>query len=358
MSFPEFEGNFGLSVDDFVKSTWDEKGSLKQALQIVDPKQISFKNPDDNEKATGKRRDVIIDDENESEVLKAMRYGSLGRIICSVDTVSGQAEPVDTTVRWITKVESRQPTTAVKHYTLKAPPAAAASSSSSSSSSTTVNLKEPSASTQTTATTTSLTSGFGFKEFVTFFFKNLNFGTLEKISLAIRDHFSEDCVLLTPDTEEAIVGKRGIMTLFSILVEIYPDAVYRVVGELNCEKPDSIAATYAFSGTSLYQHSINSIFNEVYGVILQSDSAGEATDQEAFSNRSRGAGARVGARAVDPSALQNEAMEFWLQHSINASATGSSGFDVLMTKHKRVIEFFCNEDNLIVRIVITDFRKP
>jgi hypothetical protein len=161
--------------------------------------------------ATVREKEEEEKDEVEPEGIKAMRFGSLGRIIAS------------TTV-------------------------AAAKSSSAN---------------DVPAQSAEERQDFR-KSVVSRMMRCLHQSDMNNLAKVIREHFHEHALWITPDLSEPIPGRGDIMMYFSLTLEIFPDGLWNVVSIApDPVDPDAITCVFRFAGTKLFQFSMDVLFQQI-----------------------------------------------------------------------------------------------
>jgi hypothetical protein len=99
------------------------------------------------------------------------------------------------------------------------------------------------------------------KDLVAMFWRKLNLGDRTGLAEYVRDYCDEVCELTIPDLKDYIVvGKGDIMMFFSLLFEVYPDAIW-TVRSVNGKK-GVVMCEYTFMGTNIFNKSIDLLFKE------------------------------------------------------------------------------------------------
>lgn len=93
------------------------------------------------------------------------------------------------------------------------------------------------------------------------FFKALNLCDMNSLAKVIRDDFWELCYISTPDLAEPAVRKCRVMMYFSLLFETYPDGVWKITSQTMSN--DTLTASYIFTGTRVFDQSLDSLFQHV-----------------------------------------------------------------------------------------------
>lgn len=150
---------------------------------------------------------VVDDDENE-EGIKAMRYGSLGRIILNSVVASSIRNPP--------KLPQRTPAQQEEFR----------------------------------------------KEVTVKFFKSLNFSNMKELARLVREQFHEACLLIMPDISEPICGRKDITILFSLILERYPDSSWSP-HNIATTQLDTMTCTYSFQGTSVFYYPMDNLFRQI-----------------------------------------------------------------------------------------------
>lgn len=154
------------------------------------------------------------------------------------------------------------------------------------------------------------------KQLVSRFFQRLNRCDVSGLVQIIR-HCDEVCVLSTPDVLDPIIGRSDIMMLISLYIEAYPDGVWTpsaisLVG-------DTASCTYRFMGTRVFDHPINTLYRQIkthMGTIMAASSQHHQIDF--FAN------------AMDAQRLVNEVAESAVpidSHHTHSSSEPSSSHD-------------------------------
>lgn len=89
-----------------------------------------------------------------------------------------------------------------------------------------------------------------------------NLGDLGRLALLVRELCDESCSLITPDVhcDDFIVGRADVMMLFSLILETYPDGVYRQLSSIVSN--NNVTVTYTFVGTRVFEQSMNSLYRQ------------------------------------------------------------------------------------------------
>jgi hypothetical protein len=156
-----------------------------------------------------------MEDCEEDDRIKFMRFGSLGRIIAS--SVVASTPPVSS--------QGRLP------YPLISCPA-------------------------------NTEKGEAMKFTAVKFINAFNLGDLGRLALLVRELCDESCTMITPDVyyEDCIVGRADVMMLFSLILETYPDGVYRLLSSTT--NSNSVTVTYSFTGTRVFEQSMDSLYKQ------------------------------------------------------------------------------------------------
>lgn len=99
------------------------------------------------------------------------------------------------------------------------------------------------------------------KDLVAMFWSKLNLSDRTGLAEYVRDYCDEVCELIIPDLKDTAIGKGDIMMLFSLLFEVYPDAVWSVRGNLNGNK-GAVTCEFSFTGTNIFNKSIDTLYKE------------------------------------------------------------------------------------------------
>lgn len=203
----EAENNIydGCEFDENKNVDWDALDITEElALQISGPI------PESGLEQSLTRKHARLEDEEENENIKFMRFGSLGRIIAS--SVAASTPPVS-------------------FYF----PASIVPRSN--------NLQAR-------------------KEIAEKFIAAFNFGDMGRLAVLVRELCDETCLLITPDVDhrDCIVGKADVMMLFSLLFETFPDGVYRTLS--SAVEGDRATIIYSFTGTRVFEQSINCLYKQ------------------------------------------------------------------------------------------------
>lgn len=207
----------GHHSNDLNNINWDEIDwnaldvEEEMALQVGEPMSTSliFK------PSRKQQRDNGIEDYEEDDRIKFMRFGSLGRIIAS--SVVASTPPVSS--------QGRLP------YPLISCPA-------------------------------NIEKGEAMKFTAVKFINAFNFGDLGRLALLVRELCDESCTMITPDVyyEDCIVGRADVMMLFSLILETYPDGVYRLLSSTT--NTNSVTVTYSFTGRRVFEQSMDSLYKQ------------------------------------------------------------------------------------------------
>ena len=220
----------GCEFDENQNIDWDALEITEElALQIGGP---SLASPTHNLKEKDKEivkgvsglkeskkhnRDFRFEEEDEteeSENIKFMRFGSLGRIIAS--SVVASTPPASSDVKL--------------PYSFSAPDDAQRC--------------------------------LAIKCIATRFIDAFNLGDMGRLALLVRELCDESCLLVTPDVDsrDCIVGRADVMMLFSLILETFPDGVYRTLS--SAAEYDRVTVTYSFTGTRVFEQSMDSLYKQ------------------------------------------------------------------------------------------------
>ena len=203
----------GCEFDENQNVDWDALEITEElALQIGGPSQLlgSF-----HESSRKNPRDGRHEEEDENESIKFMRFGSLGRIIASSVVAS-------------------------------TPPG-------------TFYMSKP---IQTSSVQNDLLRCEYIKKTTIKFIDAFNFGDMGRLALLVRELCAETCLLITPDVDhwDCIIGRANVMMLFSLIIETFPDGVYRIISS-NVEG-DQVTVVYSFTGTRVFEQSIDCLYKQ------------------------------------------------------------------------------------------------
>ena len=108
------------------------------------------------------------------------------------------------------------------------------------------------------------------KSIVTALLATMNEGDMDRLALLIQNHVDDECRMETSDVTEAVVmGKPAVLTLFSLLCEIFPDGLYRSKKITESLQGESFVITvpYTFNGRNVFNQSVGSLYEEVRACI-------------------------------------------------------------------------------------------
>jgi SnoaL-like domain len=220
------------------------------------------------------------------------------------------------------------------------------------------------------------------------FIEGFNSSDMDSLAELVRELCAETCLLITPDVNhwDCIVGRANVMMLFSTIIEIFPDGVYRTLS--STVEGDQATVVYSFTGTRLFMQSIDKLYKHCRQHVAE-----EINDVERERSRSR---SRSDARSEDYSCdedviqiskTKTETVDFNRTISPPSSSetsqkgqpatlpvnstpyqtlftrimphAGRLGSDALKdgpTKQKRSMEMHFNDDNQIVKIIFMDLN--
>jgi len=190
-----------------------------------------------------KRDEAYGYDDDCAEAIKAMRGGSLGRVIASSVAAASFADN-DKNARLLSG-DGRTLDPSILQQAVSGKIATSTNSNSCG----TINNREQ-----------HLCKDEEKKQLVCTFFQRLNRCDIAGLVKIIR-HCDEICVLSTPDVLEPIIGRSDIMMLISLLIEAYPDGVW--TPSAITISGDIASCSYRFMGTRVFDHSINSLFRQI-----------------------------------------------------------------------------------------------
>lgn len=329
----------GCEFDKEKDIDWDALDITEElALQIGVPAQLlgSFNEPSKKIPRIDRHDD---DDEEEDESIKFCRVGSLGRIIKS-------------------------------SFKASTPPG-------------TFFVNKP---TQTSSLQNDQLRCDYIKRTTTKFMEVFNSSDMDSLALLVRELCAETCLLITPDVYhwDCIVGRANVMMLFSVIMETFPDGVYRTLSS-NVEG-DQVTIVYSFTGTRLFKQSIDSLYKH-----CRKHASEESVDVETYS---RSEDHSCDLDLIQISKTKTETVDFSRQMSPPSSSessqkglphtlplhsspfqtlhtkftetvthllphTGRLGSDALKdgpTKQKRSMEMHFNGDDQIVKIIFVDLN--
>jgi hypothetical protein len=225
----------GHDSNDLNNIDWDEIDwhaldvAEEMALQVGEPMATS---PICSGKKSRKHlRENRIEDCEEDEQIKFMRFGSLGRIIAS--SVVASTPPVSSQGRL------PYPLTSYPENTEK---------------------------------------GEAMKFTAVKFVNAFNLGDLGRLAILVREICDESCHMITPDVycHDSIIGRADVMMLFSLILETYPDGVYRLLS--STVNNNSVTVTYSFTGTRVFEQSMDALYKQ-----CKLHAAGAAIDETSLS---------------------------------------------------------------------------
>lgn len=100
------------------------------------------------------------------------------------------------------------------------------------------------------------------KDLIVKFFKSLNFSNMKELARLIREQFHEACLTISPDISEPICGRKDITILFSMMLERYPDSVWSA-HNIATTQLDTMTCTYGFQGTSVFIYPMDNLFRQI-----------------------------------------------------------------------------------------------
>ena len=215
MERPENNIYDGCEFDENQNIDWDALEITEElALQIGGPIITSPTLGGMNNSSKKHLRDVRCEDDDESENIKFMRFGSLGRIIASSVVASTPPASSESKVPlFVSPPDDAQRRDAIK---------------------------------------------FTASRFIAAF----NIGDMGRLALLVRELCDESCLLITPDVDsrDYIVGRADVMMLFSLILETFPDGVYRTLSStVDC---GHVSIIYSFTGTRVFEQSLDSLYKQ------------------------------------------------------------------------------------------------
>jgi hypothetical protein len=99
------------------------------------------------------------------------------------------------------------------------------------------------------------------KKIVERILKALTNNDMNGLAKLIADDFDDACVISTPDLMEPVMRKSRIMMYFGLLFETFPDGLWKFQGRSYSR--NSVMVGYSFSGTSVFDQSIDDLFKYV-----------------------------------------------------------------------------------------------
>ena len=218
MERPEMNIYDGCEFDENQNVDWDalemtEELALRIGGPILTPTSPSIEGI--KESSRKQCRDFRFEDDDEGENIKFMRFGSLGRIIAS-SVVASTPSAVSFAEQSSVVAEPRDD--AQRSEKIKCTSAR--------------------------------------------FIAAFNLGDMDRLALLVRELCDEVCLLVTPDVDsrDCIVGRADVMMLFSLILETFPDGVYRTLSTTVVH--DRVSIIYSFTGTRVFEQSIDSLYKQ------------------------------------------------------------------------------------------------
>lgn len=99
------------------------------------------------------------------------------------------------------------------------------------------------------------------KDIVVKFMRCLNFSDMGTLAKVIRENCHERVMYMSPDIKDPIYGKADLMISYSLMMEAFPDGVWKVVSTENEE--DKVACTYNFRGTKVFPYPLETVLKQI-----------------------------------------------------------------------------------------------
>ena len=224
----------GCEFDENQNIDWDALEITEElALQIGGPIIASPTLGGMDNSSRKHYRDSRFEDDDESENIKFMRFGSLGRIIASAVVAS---TPPPSSGAKIPFMPALPPDDAQRREAIK---------------------------------TTAIR-----------FIDAFNLGDMGRLALLVRELCDESCLLFTPDVDsrDCIVGRADVMMLFSLILETFPDGVYRTLS--SSVDSGHVSIVYSFTGTRVFEQSMDSLYKQcrMHAAVGRKDGTGNSND--------------------------------------------------------------------------------
>lgn len=89
----------------------------------------------------------------------------------------------------------------------------------------------------------------------------LNFSDMSTLAKVIKEHCHERVMFMGPDVRNPIYGKADMMILFSLMMEAYPDGVWKIVSTDTQE--DKVACKFSFRGTKVFPYPLETVLTQI-----------------------------------------------------------------------------------------------
>lgn len=99
------------------------------------------------------------------------------------------------------------------------------------------------------------------KDVVVKFMRCLNFSDMSSLAKLIRENCHERVMFMSPEIRDPIYGKADMMILFSLMMEAYPDGVWKIVSTDNEE--DKVACRFSFRGTKVFPYPLETVLKQI-----------------------------------------------------------------------------------------------
>ena len=288
-------------------------------------------------------------EDEDGECIKAMRYGSLGRIMASTSVATSS----DTAI--VKKNDASVPVT-------PSPPHATSNSSGTTASSLMGNMlgavlglghsQTPPPTTQTDEERAEIRKGI-----ITKMMKFLQFSDMNALAKLIREHFHEQCMFITPDLSEPLVGKGDIMTAFSLKLEAFPDGVWNVLS-ISFPQVDIVSCQYRFTGTRLFPFTFDVLFKQVKSHIARHCELPNAFNQVSITDSGMGdltvtttsAGGRLSTTTTPRTSVAGNISLTGSHTNVNSNNVNSTDANILSLSSEKLMNEV-TESCLVVPII-------
>lgn len=99
------------------------------------------------------------------------------------------------------------------------------------------------------------------KQISTKFLRYMNVGDMNALAKLVNENCCETCLLVNSDLTQPVHGKSEVMVLFSLLFETYPDGVWKTTSIT--VNQNIVVYLYLFTGTSVFNTSLDISYNQV-----------------------------------------------------------------------------------------------
>ena len=190
------------------------------------------------------------------------------------------------------------------------------------------------------------------KEIIELFWKNLTLGNRQALVIFVRDHCSDAVEFIYPDIRVELCGKADVMTVFSLIFEAYPDAMWDLHETLVNE--NNIVIKYKFCGTNIFNLPMHSLFIPTREKVKKFDESKVSTEE-----------LMIDANIVvsPPSSLNvtptnvNKPIKP-TEETVASSTFSDPSNSETVVNHNRIMTFYfnmeCDEVAIIDKIIIAD----